>query len=113
MPIRACHATTIALPVLALLAAACGSSDGTPPPPPTPGALGGGSQSVVLLNQGDASEGHTPRGFRGAGTGLFVGDNLNSQFPDGDGVQLYVWFDLRELPAGEYSRRCCARCTPT
>jgi hypothetical protein len=29
-----------------------------------------------------------------------VGDNLNPQFPDGDGLQLYVSFDLRELPAG-------------
>jgi hypothetical protein len=39
-------------------------------------------------------EGHTPRGFAGSGTGLFVGDNLNSGFPDDDGVQLWLSFAL-------------------
>ncbi len=39
-------------------------------------------------------EGHTPRGFAGSGTGLFVGDNLNPGFPDGDGVQVFLTFDL-------------------
>ena len=39
-------------------------------------------------------EGHTPRGFAGSGTGLFAGDNLNPQFPDGDGVQIWLTFDI-------------------
>jgi hypothetical protein len=30
------------------------------------------------------------------GTGLFVGDNLNAQFPDGDGVQTFLTFPLPE-----------------
>lgn len=56
----------------------------------------------VFLNEGRAnSGGHTPRGFRGQGAGLFVGDNLNPNFPEGDGVQLFVSFDLSALPAGE------------
>lgn len=46
-------------------------------------------------------EGHTPRGFRGMGTGLFAGDNLNSRFPDGDGVQLFLTFDLSTVPSGK------------
>lgn len=57
--------------------------------------------TVVLGNQGGAMEGHTPRGFQGMGTGLFVGDNLNPGFPDGDGVHLFVTFDLSEVPTGE------------
>lgn len=28
------------------------------------------------------------------GTGLFVGDNLNPNFPEGDGVQTFLTFDL-------------------
>ncbi|MCH8189072.1 MAG: hypothetical protein IIB66_10345 [Proteobacteria bacterium] len=55
----------------------------------------------VLPNQGGAMEGHTPRGFRGMGTGLFAGDNLNPGFPNGDGVQIFLTFDLRRLPDGE------------
>lgn len=56
---------------------------------------------VVINNQGSSNEGHTPRGFQGQGTGLFVGDNLNPQFPNGDGVQTYLTFDLSTIPAGE------------
>ncbi len=52
----------------------------------------------VIDNFGDNTmEGHTPRGFQGQGTGLFAGDNLNSGFPDGDGVHLFLTFDLSEL----------------
>lgn len=57
--------------------------------------------TTVLSNQGGAMEGHTPRGFRGLGTGLFAGDNLNPGFPNGDGVQIFLTFDLRGLPDGE------------
>ena len=56
---------------------------------------------VVLVNHGGDMEGHTPRGFRGQGTGLFVGDNLNSNFPENDGVQAFLSFDLSALPDGE------------
>lgn len=35
-------------------------------------------------------DGHTPRGFQGQGTGLFAGDNINPNFPDGDGVQVFT-----------------------
>ncbi len=48
---------------------------------------------VLLVNEGGQLEGHTPRGFAGMGTGLFVGDNLNPSFPDGDGVQVYLTFE--------------------
>ncbi|MGK0360851.1 MAG: hypothetical protein ACI9U2_003165 [Bradymonadia bacterium] len=57
--------------------------------------------TVVIPNQGGAMEGHTPRGFQGQGAGLFVGDNLNANFPDGDGVQVFLSFDISALPAGE------------
>ena len=59
------------------------------------------SKVVLLQNQGGAMEGHTPRGFRGMGTGLFAGDNLNPRFPDGDGVQLFLTFDLSAVPSGK------------
>ena len=62
---------------------------------------GSDTVTVILRNQGGAMEGHTPRGFRGMGTGLFVGDNLNPGFPNGDGVQLFLTFDLSEVPAGK------------
>jgi hypothetical protein len=52
---------------------------------------------VVLPNLGGDMGGHTPRGFRGQGSGVFVGDNLNSQFPNGDGVQTFISFDLSQV----------------
>ena len=59
------------------------------------------SKVFLLQNQGGDMEGHTPRGFPGMGTGLFAGDNLNPRFPDGDGVQLFLTFDLSAVPAGK------------
>ena len=50
--------------------------------------------SLSIDNQGGFMEGHTPRGFSGMGTGLFAGDNLNPSFPEGDGVQIFLTFDL-------------------
>ncbi len=47
-----------------------------------------------IANHGGSFEGHTPRGFAGSGTGLFAGDNLNPNFPDGDGVQIWLSFQL-------------------
>ena len=35
------------------------------------------------------------------GTGLFAGDNLNPRFPNGDGVQMFLTFDLSALPSGK------------
>lgn len=82
--------------VLAVLISACESSspatiadeasvDDTP-----------GSEAVPfpIQNQGGSMEGHTPRGFAGSGTGLFAGDNLNPRFPNGDGVQIWLTFDI-------------------
>jgi hypothetical protein len=66
-----------------LLAAGCGASETT--------ELPGG---VTIPNQGGDMEGHTPTGFAGSGTGLFAGDNLNSSFPDGQGVQAFLTFSL-------------------
>lgn len=57
----------------------------------------GVSELVTLSNQGGNMEGHTPIGFRGMGTGLFAGDNLNPSFPNGDGVQTFLTFDLSTL----------------
>ncbi len=55
----------------------------------------GGLEPVFLVNAGtSALEGHTPRGFQGMGSGLFVGDNLNASFPNGDGLQTFLSFDL-------------------
>lgn len=55
------------------------------------------AQQVSIPNQGGAMEGHTPRGFAGMGTGIFVGDDLNPNFPAGDGVQAFLTF--APLPA--------------
>ena len=59
------------------------------------------SKVILLQNQGGEMEGHTPRGFPGMGTGLFAGDNLNPRFPNGDGVQLFLTFDLSTVPSGK------------
>ena len=47
---------------------------------------GHGAATAVVPNHGGGLEGHTPTGFAGSGTGLFAGDNLNSSFPEGQGV---------------------------
>lgn len=88
------HLTVAGLLVLA----ACGGDETTtstsaPTSQPVPVLTG----PVVIPNQGGSMEGHTPRGFAGSGTGLFAGDNLNAGFPDGEGIQLFISFDL---PAG-------------
>ncbi len=51
-----------------------------------------GQQIITIPNQGGAMEGHTPRGFRGMGTGIFIGDDLNPNFPAGGGVQAFLTF---------------------
>jgi hypothetical protein len=76
-----------------LVAAACSSNEGSPSSAP----VGPEATTAEIPNRGDDTEGHTPRGFPGSGTGPFTGDNLNSSFPDGDGVQMYLTFDLPEV----------------
>lgn len=55
------------------------------------------AQPVTLPNLGGDMGGHTPRGFRGQGSGVFVGDNLNPRFPNGEGVQAFISFDLTSV----------------
>jgi hypothetical protein len=84
-------ARTALLVSIALVVAACSS----PSSPDSSTTESDGS--YVILSQGGTNEGHTPTAFAGTGTGLFAGDNLNSSFPEGVGVQLYLTFDV---PAG-------------
>lgn len=49
---------------------------------------------VSIPNGGGDLEGHGPRGFAGQGIGLFAGDELNENFPAGDGIQIWLTFDL-------------------
>ena len=113
-----------------LLAIACGQTvptaaptrtDQSPQPPPKQAASieqTGAGNVVVIRNHGGAMGCHTPRGFQGMGTGLFAGDNLNPSFPDGDGVQIFLSFDLSTVPAGKVvsailrSDRVAVRGTP-
>jgi len=91
-------ASSLLLAVLVVSFAGCpspegGDDDGQPLPEPV---------AATLENAGDSDwEGHTPRGFQGMGTGLFAGDDINPSFPDGDGVQVFLSFDVSELPAGD------------
>ena len=87
-----------------LIAAACGStvtssSEGsnTPDIADIPNTSSASGEPVSIPNDGtSAFEGHTPRGFAGMGTGLFAGDNLNPNFPNGDGVQIWLTFAVPE-----------------
>ncbi len=78
---------------LAVLISACGSSENLRSVADTAPSL---ALPLEIQNHGGSMEGHTPRGFAGSGTGLFVGDNLNPGFPDGDGVQLWLSFDIAD-----------------
>jgi len=63
----------------------------------------GDAQAFSFGNTGDAGlEGHTPRGFQGQGLGLFVGDNINAGFPEGDGVQIFLTIDVSDLLDGAW-----------
>ena len=97
-------APLVAITGLVLLAARGGNSPTEPQVRPTSSpALSNGGQpiSLTLENHGGAMEGHTPRGFQGSGAGLFTGDNLNRNFPNGDGVQIFLTFDLAGIPPGK------------
>ena len=60
------------------------------------------SGTIYIPNEGGLSGGHTPRGFQGQGTGFFVGDNLNPNFPNGDGVQAFLAFDISALQISDF-----------
>lgn len=98
-------APVISLAGLVLLVA-CGGSLGTSPATEPTSRVAPASNTraklvnITVENHGGAMEGHTPRGFQGMGTGLFAGDNLNRNFPDGDGVQIFLTFDLSGVPQG-------------
>jgi hypothetical protein len=79
--------------LIALVATACTGTTSSQNGEPETRA----SKTVTILNEGGTNEGHTPIGFAGTGTGLFIGDNLNPGFPDGDGVQTYMTFTLPDL----------------
>ncbi|MEN0064825.1 MAG: hypothetical protein AAGA48_21955 [Myxococcota bacterium] len=76
---------------------ACNGEEGNEP---TAGM--GEAQTFAFENTGnDNREGHTPRGFQGQGGGIFTGDNLNDGFPEGDGVQIFISFNLARGADGE------------
>ncbi len=75
---------------LVLVTTACTNAATTP----TTGLSPTAGPVVAIANEGGSMEGHTPTGFPGTGTGLFVGDNLNPSFPEGQGVQTYLTFSL-------------------
>ena len=78
--------------LLVLVAVACSSTSSETATEITASGVDG---PVVVQNSGGPPlEGHTPQGFAGSGTGLFAGDNLNANFPDGEGVQIFIAFDL-------------------
>ena len=60
------------------------------------------SGTIYIPNEGGLSGGHTPIGFQGQGTGIFVGDNLNPNFPNGDGVQAFLAFDISALQISDF-----------
>lgn len=86
------------LAALILLATACSStedtSEGTAETDETEEAVEDTVRSFRIPNHGGDLEGHTPRGFAGSGTGLFTGDNLNPDFPNGEGIQILLTFEL-------------------
>lgn len=57
--------------------------------------LPGPADAQTVGNRGDNTEGHTPTEFQGSGSGLIAGDNLNADFPDTSGVQLFISFDYQ------------------
>lgn len=85
-------------PVLFAACSSAGGTDGADPIEPldAPPLVA----PLLVPNQGGDLEGHTPLGFAGSGTGLFVGDNLNERFPDGEGIQLLLTFELPPESAG-------------
>ena len=62
------------------------------------------SDTIQILNRGGISGGHTPIGFQGQGTGIFVGDNLNPNFPNGDGLQAFLTFDINTLQNSDFTK---------
>ncbi|MBX2799932.1 MAG: hypothetical protein KTR31_19790 [Myxococcales bacterium] len=92
---------TWVLTLMIPFAGCSGDTDTMDEPSPT-GTEAPEPRTFTLTNTGNESrEGHTPRGFQGQGTGLFAGDNLNSGFPEGDGVQIFVSVNLAQADEGD------------
>ncbi len=91
------HLLTVLVIALAFVAAACGDGDQMNMPDDMLATDDGDRMSspITIQNNGtSALEGHTPRGFAGSGVGLFAGDNLNPNFPNGEGIQILLSFPL-------------------
>ena len=82
--------------VAVLILAGCSSADDGVDQSVAPRVIFDDTAGIEVVNEGGSLEGHTPRGFAGSGTGLFAGDDLNPSFPDDDGVQLFLTFELPE-----------------
>lgn len=57
---------------------------------------------IKIPNEGGSFGGHTPIGFKGQGTGIFVGDNLNPSFPNGDGLQAFLTFNIKAIQDSDF-----------
>lgn len=100
-PTAARPVTPTATPSTAQVTATAALTPTAAPTAASPSApVAGRTVTLTVQNHGGGMEGHTPRGFRGSGTGIFVGDNLNRSFPNGDGVQAFLTFDLTDVPRG-------------
>jgi len=68
-------------------------------PPPAPFAIPttGDDGVVTIENQGGRFEGNLPWTTDGAGPGLFAGDNLSPEFPNDEGLAIYLAFSLAEV----------------
>jgi hypothetical protein len=81
--------------ILTTLLFACTPTPAEDPVDPVDSDVPSESEVLTFYNTNDGDlEGHTPRGFQGQGAGMFVGDNLNSGFPEGDGVQMFLSMDI-------------------
>jgi len=74
-----------------------------PPPPPFALPTTNADGVVSIENQGGSFEGNLPWTTDGAGPGLFAGDNLSAEFPNDEGLAIYLAFslaDVGEIDAG-------------
>jgi peptidylprolyl isomerase len=71
--------------------------------PPFPDPQINADGSVTLANQGGEFEGNLPWNSDRAGPGLFAGDEIAEGFPDTEGVQIFLTFNIEgvEIPEGQ------------